>query len=152
MIVQLTDTMAVIRDYLRCARWSELGGHGLFHNHFVYDARICGAVNCLLPLAHEQGVGLYHVSIVLCLCCCLADVRIWFDHLPSVICVYGRKTKINTPRDTNRKRKSKKQNTKRKWKEMICKAQQDKKDEAKNKRKNQLAKFIYKQINELINK
>lgn len=35
---------------------------------------------------------------------------------------------------------------------MICKAQQDKKDEAKNKRKNQLAKFIYKQINELINK
>jgi len=80
--MQFADTLAVIWDYLRCARSSELGGHGLFHYHIVYDARFCGDVNCLLPLAHEQGSGLYHVSVVLCLCCCIADVRIWFHRMP----------------------------------------------------------------------
>lgn len=76
--------MAAVRHHLWGARGGELGGHGLFHNHPVYDAGVRGAIDSLLPLAHEQGTGLHHVSAVFCLCRRLADVRIRLDQLPSV--------------------------------------------------------------------
>jgi len=79
---QPADTVAALWNHLRGARGGELGGHGLLHNHPVYDAGVRGDVNRLLPLAHEQGVGLHHVSVVFCLCRRVADVRIRRDHLP----------------------------------------------------------------------
>lgn len=74
--------MAAVRHHLWGARRGELGGHGLLHNHPVYDAGVRGDVDRLLPLAHEQGVGLHHVSVVFCLCRRIADVRIRCDHVP----------------------------------------------------------------------
>lgn len=76
--------MAALRYYLWGTSGGELGGHGLLHNHLVYDARVRGAIDRLLPLAHEQGVGLHHVSVVFCLCRRVADVRIRSDHLSCV--------------------------------------------------------------------
>lgn len=98
--LQLTYTLAAVWHHLWCTGWSELSGHGLFHNDIVYDVAICRYVNCLLPLAHEQRFRFYNVFVIFCFRCRFVNVRIWCNNMSSVKCY---------KRSCRRRRKQKKQ-------------------------------------------
>ena len=82
--LQVTHSVAAVRDNLWPAGRGELGGHGVLHHHPLHDAPVRRAVHRLLQLAHEQRTGPHHVPAVLCLCRRLANVRVRRPHVSRI--------------------------------------------------------------------
>lgn len=68
--------MVAVRHLLSRTSQSELMRNGLLYIITIHDAVIRSDVDCLLPMAHEQGSRPNHVFPLLRVRCGFANVRI----------------------------------------------------------------------------